>query len=183
MSGVWPYQDVKMKNSSKRIIFEYLNRLVESKKLLLSDVHSSILSLAKGDKVWKLLYKLSEHCVTICINQYNATEAIPNSFQHIGDVDIQLLPNLITYKLIVEVINNNSNDAVLIDEIIQTEYNLLITECKKAAKRHNEVSEYSNELDKRFKAANRSIDTRYTCVTFNLLDYSLARSLTYLFTT
>ncbi len=84
MHGIWPYQDVKMKNSCKRIISEYLNRLVEAKKLLLSDVHSSILSLAKGDKVWKLLYKLSEFCVTICINQHNANEEIPNSFQHIG---------------------------------------------------------------------------------------------------
>jgi hypothetical protein len=49
MSGIWPYQDVKMKNSSKRVIIEYLNRLVEDKKLLLSDTHTSIFSLAKGD--------------------------------------------------------------------------------------------------------------------------------------
>lgn len=84
MSGIWPYQDVKMKNSSKRVISEYLNRLVEDKKLLLSDIHTSILSLAKGDKVWKLLYKLSEYCVTLCINHHSTNVTLPNSTQHIG---------------------------------------------------------------------------------------------------
>lgn len=84
MNGIWPYQDVKMKNNSKRIISEYLHRLVEDKRLRLSDMHASILSLAKGDKVWKLLYKLSEHCVSICINHYNTSVALRNSSQHLG---------------------------------------------------------------------------------------------------
>jgi hypothetical protein len=66
------------------VIIEYLNRLVEDKKLLLSDTHTSIFSLAKGDKVWKLLYKLSEYCVTICINHRSTNVTLPNSTQHIG---------------------------------------------------------------------------------------------------
>ena len=87
MTGIWPYQDVKMKNSSKRVISEFLNKLVEEKRLLLSDVHASILSLAKGDKVWKLLYKLSEYCITLCINYHSTSVVLPNSSHHIGIIN------------------------------------------------------------------------------------------------
>jgi len=68
--------------------------------------------------------------------------------------------NSLAHFYYVEAINNNPIDAAIIDDLIQTEYDLLISECKYTAKRHNEISEYSNELDKRFKAANKSIDSR-----------------------
>lgn len=60
VSVFWPYQDTKEKNEVKLKIQDHLIKHIQTGLLDHADCRASILTVAKGQQVWILLWKLSD---------------------------------------------------------------------------------------------------------------------------
>jgi HAUS augmin-like complex subunit 6 N-terminus len=147
VSSCWPYYETKEKNEFKRIVSAYIDRVSsKNSSVTYSDFRSSLLSVAKGSTVWSLLKRLSDDVLDLTIQ----ASIIRNQSQATIAVSLQQSAGLWSTL--------TSTNTEELKCAIKTEYACTLREGKTCTARQEEQKEFSAELDKRLKLANKGIN-------------------------